>query len=138
MTYALHEAVRLVLEEGLEACWARHRRNHEALKAGLGALGIGYATQAGHELPPLNAVQIPAGVDDVAVRKALLERFSIEIGAGLGAFKGKVWRIGLMGFSSQAEKVFKLLDALETLLAEQGQRFDRGAAVAAAKSSLAV
>ncbi|MEX2092719.1 MAG: alanine--glyoxylate aminotransferase family protein, partial [Pirellulales bacterium] len=136
MTYALHEALRLVLAEGLEACWARHRRNHEALRAGLAALGIGYATQAGHELPQLNAVKVPAGVDDAKVRKALLERFNIEIGAGLGAFKGKVWRIGLMGYSSRPENVFKLLDALEQLLMEQNQQVERGVAVAAAKRSL--
>jgi alanine-glyoxylate transaminase/serine-glyoxylate transaminase/serine-pyruvate transaminase len=136
MTYALHESLRLVLEEGLEASWARHRRNHEALRAGLATLGIGYATQAGHELPQLNAVKIPAGVDDVAVRKALLERFNIEIGAGLGAFKGKVWRIGLMGYSSRPENVFKVLDALEQLLAEQQQPVERGAAVAAARAVL--
>jgi alanine-glyoxylate transaminase/serine-glyoxylate transaminase/serine-pyruvate transaminase len=132
MTYALHEALRLVLEEGLEACFARHRKNHQALKAGLARLGIEYATQSGHELPQLNAVRIPAGVDDAAVRKALLERFGIEIGAGLGVFKGKVWRIGLMGYSSRQTNVLLLLAALEQLLAEQGHRFDHGAAVAAA------
>jgi alanine-glyoxylate transaminase/serine-glyoxylate transaminase/serine-pyruvate transaminase len=136
MTYALHEALRLVLEEGLEASWARHRRNHEALRAGLATLGIQYATQAGHELPPLNAVKIPDGVDDLTVRKALLERFDIEIGAGLGAFKGKVWRIGLMGHSSQREKVIKLLAALEELLIEQQQPCQRGAAVEAAGRKL--
>lgn len=136
MTYALHEAVRLVLEEGLEASWARHRRNHLALRAGLAKLGIDFATQAGHELPQLNAVRIPNGVDDVAVRKALLDRFNIEIGAGLGAFKGKVWRIGLMGYSSRPENVEKLLVALEILLGEQGQKVDRGAAVTAARQSL--
>ena len=80
------------------------------MRAGLATLGIDYATQAGHELPQLNAVRIPEGVDDAAVRKALLERFGIEIGAGLGAFKGKVWRIGLMGYSSRPENVLKLLD----------------------------
>jgi alanine-glyoxylate transaminase/serine-glyoxylate transaminase/serine-pyruvate transaminase len=138
MTYALHEALRLVLEERLEASWARHRRNHEALRAGLETLGIGYATQAGHELPQLNAVKIPEGVDDAAVRKALLERFNIEIGAGLGAFKGKVWRIGLMGYSSRRENVLKVLAALEELLAEQKRPVERGAAVAAARQSLAV
>jgi len=137
MTYGLHEAVRLVLEEGLEASWARHKRNQLALRAGLATLGIDYATQAGHELPQLNAVRIPEGVDDAAVRKALLERFGIEVGAGLGAFKGKVWRIGLMGYSSRPENVTKLLDALETLLAEHGQKVERGAAAAAAKRSLA-
>lgn len=137
MTYALHEAARLLLEEGLEASWTRHQRNHEALRAGLAELGIDYATQAGHELPQLNAVRIPAGIDDLAVRTALLERFNIEIGAGLGAFKGKVWRIGLMGFSSRPENVVKVLESLETLLEEQGRKVERGAAAAAAKKSLA-
>lgn len=135
MTYALHESLRIVLEEGLEACFARHRRNHLALKAGLAALGIEYATQAGHELPQLNAVRIPNGVDDVPVRKALLERFGIEIGAGLGAFKGKVWRIGLMGYSSRQTNVLLLLAALEQLLAEQGHKFEHGAAIAAANQA---
>lgn len=136
MTYALHEALRLMLEEGLEAAWARHRRHHEALRAGLAKLGIEYATQAGHELPQLNAVRIPTGVDDVTVRKALLERFHIEIGAGLGAFKGNVWRIGLMGYSSRRENVIKLLAALEELLIEQKQQCQRGAAVEAAGRKL--
>ncbi|MGE3242010.1 MAG: alanine--glyoxylate aminotransferase family protein [Pirellulales bacterium] len=137
MTYGLHEAARLVLEEGLEASWARHKRNYLALRSGLAVLGIDYATQAGHELPQLNAVRIPEGIDDAAVRKALLERFNIEIGAGLGAFKGKVWRIGLMGYGSRPENVVKVLDALETLLADQGRKVERGAAAAAAKKVLA-
>lgn len=137
MTYALHEALRIVLEESLEAAWTRHRRNHEALRAGLATLGIGCATQPGHELPQLNAVKIPVGVDDAAVRKALLERFNIEIGAGLGAFRGKVWRIGLMGYSSRPENVVKVLDALEQLLGEQQLHVERGAAVAEAKDVLA-
>ncbi len=137
MTYALHEALRLVLEEGLDACFARHRKNHEALKAGLAAIGISYATQAGHELPQLNAVQIPPGVDDLAVRKPLLDRFGIEIGAGLGAFKGKVWRIGLMGYASRQANVLLLLAALEQLLAENGHRFEHGAGVAAANAEYA-
>jgi alanine-glyoxylate transaminase/serine-glyoxylate transaminase/serine-pyruvate transaminase len=132
MTYALHEALRLLLDEGLDASWDRHRRNHEALKAGLAAIGIDYATQRGRELPQLNAVRIPAGVDDAKLRKALLERFGIEIGAGLGTFKGKVWRIGLMGYASRQANVFALLAALEQLLAEQGHRFDGGASLAAA------
>jgi alanine-glyoxylate transaminase/serine-glyoxylate transaminase/serine-pyruvate transaminase len=132
MTYALHEALRLVLEEGLEACFVRHRKNQQALKAGLAKLGIEYATQSGRELPQLNAVRIPNGIDDAAVRKALLERFGIEIGAGLGAFKGKVWRIGLMGYSSRQSNVLVLLAAFEQLLAEQGHRFEHGASIAAA------
>lgn len=132
MTYGLHESLRLLLEEGLDASFARHRKNQQALKAGLAKLGIEYATQAGHELPQLNAVRIPAGIDDAAVRKSLLERFGIEIGAGLGAFKGKVWRIGLMGYSSQQTNVLLLLAALEQLLAEQKLKFEHGASVAAA------
>jgi alanine-glyoxylate transaminase/serine-glyoxylate transaminase/serine-pyruvate transaminase len=138
MTYALHEALRILLEEGLEASWARHRKNHEALKAGLAAIGIDYATQAGCALPQLNAVRIPAGIDDAKLRKALLDRFGIEIGAGLGAFKGKVWRIGLMGYASRQANVFALLAALEQLLAEQGHRFDRGAGLAAANDAYQV
>jgi alanine-glyoxylate transaminase/serine-glyoxylate transaminase/serine-pyruvate transaminase len=132
MTYALHEALRLLLVEGLENSFARHRRNHLALKAGLAAIGIGYATVAGHELPQLNAVRIPEGVDDLAIRRGLLGRFGIEIGAGLGAFKGKVWRIGLMGYASRPGNVLLFLAALEQLLAEAGHKFERGAAVAAA------
>lgn len=132
MTYALHESLRIVLEEGLENCFARHKKNHEALKAGLAAIGMEYATQPGHALPQLNAVRIPSGVDDAAIRKALLERFGIEIGAGLGAFKGKVWRIGLMGYSSRQANVLVFLAALEQLLAESGHKFEKGGAVAAA------
>src|SRR5262249_48604629 len=127
MTYALHEALRIVLEEGLDAAFARHRNNHLALKAGLAAIGIGYAAVEGHQLPQLNAVRIPDGIDDATVRNALLERFGIEIGAGLGAFKGKIWRIGLMGYSSRPANVLLLLAALEQLLSEQRYSFDPGA-----------
>jgi alanine-glyoxylate transaminase/serine-glyoxylate transaminase/serine-pyruvate transaminase len=134
MTYALHEALRLLLEEGLDASFARHKKNHDALKAGLAAIGIDYATQPGNALPQLNAVRIPAGIDDAAVRKALLEQFNIEIGAGLGAFKGKVWRIGLMGYASRQNNVLLLLAALEQLLAKQGHKFEQGAGVAAANA----
>ncbi len=137
MTYGLYEALRIVHEEGLEASHARHRRNHEALKAGLAAIGIGYAAAEGHQLPMLNAVRVPAGVDDAAVRKALLERFGIEIGAGLGDFKGKVWRIGLMGHGSRPANVLVFLAALEQLLAEQGHKFEHGASVAAANAQYA-
>lgn len=120
MTYALHEALRIVLEEGLENAFARHRQNHEALKAGLAALDIGYVTQQGFGLPQLNAVAVPDGVDDAAVRKQLLNEFGIEIGAGLGAFKGKAWRIGLMGYASRASNVLLLLSAVEQLLGGKG------------------
>lgn len=135
MTYGLYEALRLIHEERLENCFARHRRNHLALKAGLAALGIEYAAQEGHQLPMLNAVRIPSGVDDASIRKGLLERFGIEIGAGLGAFKGQVWRIGLMGHAARANNVYLLLSALEQLLAEQGYDFQHGAGIAAATES---
>ncbi len=102
------------------------------LKAGLAAMGIEYSAQVGHQLPMLNAVRIPGGVDDAAVRKQLLERFGIEIGAGLGAFKGQVWRVGLMGYGSRANNVYVFLAALEQLLSEQGYGFEHGAAIAAA------
>jgi alanine-glyoxylate transaminase/serine-glyoxylate transaminase/serine-pyruvate transaminase len=137
MTYALHEALRLLIEEGLEASFARHARNHAALKAGLAAIGIEFTAQAGHQLPQLNAVRVPPGVDDAQARRELLERFGVEIGAGLGAFKGKVWRIGLMGHSSRASNVLLFLAALEQVLAGQGYAFTAGASIAAANQSYA-
>lgn len=132
MIYALREALRLVHEEGLEARFARHLKNHQALKAGLAALGITYATVEGHQLPQLNAVRIPAGVDDLAVRKRLLSEFGIEIGGGLGDFKGKAWRIGLMGHASRPSNVLLVLAALEQCLQAQGAKITAGAGVAAA------
>jgi alanine-glyoxylate transaminase/serine-glyoxylate transaminase/serine-pyruvate transaminase len=100
MVYALREGLRIVLEEGLEARWARHQKNHLALKAGLESLGLKYTANPANQLPQLNAVRIPDGVDDMAVRKRMLNDFGIEIGGGLGDFKGKAWRIGLMGVNS--------------------------------------
>ena len=135
MTWGLYEALCLIHEEGLENCFARHLRNHRALKAGLAAIGIKYSAQEGHQLPMLNAVFVPEGVDDAAVRSALLTRFGIEIGAGLGAYKGKVWRIGLMGFGSRPANVLLFLSALEQLLWEQKYRFIPGASIAAANAS---
>jgi alanine-glyoxylate transaminase/serine-glyoxylate transaminase/serine-pyruvate transaminase len=135
MTYALYEALRIIHEEGLENCIGRHRRNHLALKAGLAALGITFAAREGHQLPMLNAVRVPEGIDDARARRDLLNRFGIEIGAGLGAFKGKVWRIGLMGYASRAQNVLLFLGALEQLLAEQGYKFEAGRSVAAANAS---
>ena len=133
MSYALFEALQLIHEEGMENCFARHRLNHRALKAGLTALGIEYAAQEGYQLPMLNAVRIPAGIDDMRVRGDLLHRFGIEIGGGLGAFKGKVWRIGLMGYGARSANVVYVLASLEQLLAEQGYRFQHGASLAAAE-----
>jgi alanine-glyoxylate transaminase/serine-glyoxylate transaminase/serine-pyruvate transaminase len=132
MMYALREALRLVHEEGLEARFARHLRNHRALKAGLAALGIGYAAAEGHQLPMLNAIRIPTGADDLKTRKALLAEFGIEIGGGLGDFKGKVWRVGLMGYGSRPNNVLLFLAALEQCLVTQGVKIKEGAGVAAA------
>lgn len=116
MNYALHESLRLVLEEGLEQCWARHESNHQRLKGGLDELGLEIASQEGHQLWQLNAVTVPEGVGEAGVRKALLEGHGIEIGPGLGPLAGKVWRIGLMGYSSSANNVDKVLGALRSLL----------------------
>ncbi|MEE2705818.1 MAG: alanine--glyoxylate aminotransferase family protein [Planctomycetota bacterium] len=132
MTYALHEALRLVLEEGLDECFSRHARNHKALAAGLAALDIKFMPPAGHRLPQLNAVRVPDGVDEARVRSRLLTEFDVEIGAGLGAYKGKVWRIGLMGYASREENVLLLLAALEQLLVDEGHPCELGGAVAAA------
>ena len=137
MTYGLYEALRLIHEEGLEACFARHMKNHKALKAGLAALGIEYTAQEGHQLPMLNAVRIPNGVDDAKLRGGLLNRFGIEIGGGLGDFKGKVWRVGLMGYASRPTNVFSFLAALEQLLAEQNYKFEHGSSIAASTASYA-
>jgi alanine-glyoxylate transaminase/serine-glyoxylate transaminase/serine-pyruvate transaminase len=132
MIYAIREGLRLVLEEGLETRWARHMQHHRALKAGLTALGLEYSAGEGHQLPQLNAVRIPAGVDDLAVRKKLLSDFGIEIGGGLGDFKGKVWRIGLMGHNARANVVLIALAALEQCLLSTGCKMTPGAGVAAA------
>ncbi len=135
MSYALYEALRIIHEEGLDACFKRHADNHQALKAGLAAMGITYSAEEGHQLPMLNAVHIPEGIDDGTTRQQLLERFGIEIGGGLGAFAGKVWRIGLMGYAARRSNVLTFLDALEQLLTEQGHACQPGAAVAAASAA---
>ena len=116
MNYALREALVMALEEGLENRWARHLANHKALKSGLSALGLQYATAAGYELPQLNCIRIPDGVDDLKVRQRLLREWGIEIGGGLGPLKGKAWRIGLMGHSSRMANVTLALSALEICL----------------------
>jgi alanine-glyoxylate transaminase/serine-glyoxylate transaminase/serine-pyruvate transaminase len=117
MIYGLAAALDLIEEEGLEARFARHEHNHRALLAGLEALGLEPAARAGHRLWMLNSVRVPAGVDEAAVRRALLGRHGIEIGAGLGPWKGQVWRIGIMGESSRAHHVRRLLLALADELA---------------------
>jgi alanine-glyoxylate transaminase/serine-glyoxylate transaminase/serine-pyruvate transaminase len=137
MNYALYEALRLIEEEGLEARWARHQRHHQALKAGLAALGLPLAAQENHQLWTLNSVRIPAGVDDAAVRGALLQSFNIEIGGGLGPLKGQTWRIGLMGESSTSANVLLVLSALERVLPRHGHPVEVGTGVAAAERELA-
>lgn len=131
--YALHESLLMLREEGLENAHRRHRRNHEALVAGLEAMGLAMAVSAEYRLPQLNSVVIPEGVDDAAVRTALLGEFDLEIGAGLGALAGKTWRIGLMGFASSERNVLYCLNALEAVLDRQGADIRTGKALPAAR-----
>src|SRR5688500_17137759 len=126
MNYALHEALRLVLEEGLEPRWRRHEQNHLALKQGLEAMKLQIAAQRGHQLWQLNAITVPEGVDEAAVRKRLLNEFNIEVGAGLGPLKGKIWRVGLMGENSRPEVVRSFLAAFRKVLADAGYEPARG------------
>jgi alanine-glyoxylate transaminase/serine-glyoxylate transaminase/serine-pyruvate transaminase len=132
MNYALREALRLVFEEGLEARYARHLLHHRALAAGLEAMGLTLAAQPGHRLPMLNAVTVPDGIAEERVRASLLERHGIEIGAGLGPMRGKVWRIGLMGESCRRASVLLVLVALEEALRAEGKQTPPGAALASA------
>ncbi len=114
--YGLHEALVMVTEEGLEASWTRHRAQHDALRAGLAGMGIRFVVDEQARLPQLNAIYIPDGVDDAAARARLLQEFNLEIGAGLGALAGKVWRIGLMGYGARKENVDYCLKALQAVL----------------------
>lgn len=116
MNYGLHEALRLALVEGIENRWRRHERNHLLLLEGLKQLGLSIASQEGHQLWQLNAITVPDGADETAVRKRLLTDFNIEIGAGLGPLKGKIWRVGLMGETSTEQNVKTFLDALNACL----------------------
>lgn len=135
--YAFHEALVMVQEEGLENAWARHANNHEALKAGLEAMGINFVVEEAHRLPQLNSVTVPEGVDEAAVRTALLNDYSLEIGAGLGALAGKVWRIGLMGHASNTKNVLTCLGALDATLSGMNAPITSGVAVAAAREVFA-
>ena len=137
MVYALHESLRIVLEEGLEPRFARHRRHSAALMAGLVQLGCTANAAEGHRLPSLNCVKTPEGVDEAPIRKALLAEAGIEIGGGLGPLVGKIWRIGLMGESARQENVFAVLAALEQALARSGRSVKPGSAVTAALRSYA-
>jgi len=135
--FALHEALLLIKEEGLENCWARHRRHHLALKAGLEAMGLKFLVDEPYRLPQMNAVLCPAGVDEEAVRKTLLGEFSLEIGAGLGPLKGRIWRFGLMGYSCRPDNVMLCLSALGSVLMDMGLAIKVGEAEAAAHQSYA-
>ncbi len=132
MNFALAEALHLVREEGLEARWRRHQRHYEVLKAGLQAMGLPLASQEGRQLCMLNSVRIPDGIEDAAVRAALLNQYNLEIGGGLGPLKGRVWRIGLMGESSTPANVLLVLTALERTLRALGYAVDPGAGIRAA------
>ncbi len=114
--FALREAYRLVLEEGLEKRFARHRRNHELLKNELEGMGFRFLVAPDYRLPMLNAVFVPEGMDEATVRRRLLDEYNIEVGGGLGKFAGKIWRIGLMGESSDANLVNVLVSALRAIL----------------------
>ena len=133
LIYALREALRLVVEEGLEARWERHLHNQQALIAGLEALGLElFVSNPDDRLVTVTGVRIPARVEDARVRRQLLEEFNIEIAGGLGPMKGRMWRIGLMGYSSQKNNVLLFLAALENVLLDQGFPVPAGSGVAAA------
>ena len=134
--YGLHEALVILKEEGLENAWARHEKHHQALRAGLEAMGLSFVVKEGDRLPQLNAVSIPEGIDDATVRTRLLKEFNLEIGAGLGALAGKVWRIGLMGHACNARNVRYCLMALEAVLADLGADIRTGVALPAADTVL--
>ena len=133
LIYALREAMRIVLEEGLEARWARHKLNQLALVAGVEAMGLQLLVENPNDrLSTVTAVMIPAGVDDAKFRNQLLEEFNIEIAGGIGALKGQIWRLGLMGYCSQKPFVLQLLAAMEKALLDNGHRHSPGAGVGAA------
>jgi alanine-glyoxylate transaminase/serine-glyoxylate transaminase/serine-pyruvate transaminase len=135
--YALHEALVILREEGIENSWARHWKNHEALKAGIEAMGMEFVVPEDQRLPQLNAVTVPAGVDEAAVRSMLLSEYNLEIGAGLGAMAGKIWRIGLMGYASNRTNVLLCLGALDAVLAGMKAPINAGVAVEAARAAYA-
>ena len=132
MNYALRESLRLVVEEGLQNRFDRHRLNHRALVAGVEAMGLEMLVQPEDRLWVLNTVRVPDGVSDAAVRARLLRDFGIEIGGGLGPLKDRIWRVGLMGSSSHANNVLMLLNALERILRQDGFQLAPGSGVKAA------
>jgi (S)-ureidoglycine-glyoxylate aminotransferase len=134
MLYAAHECARIVLEEGLDKAFARHARASKALAAGLSAMGLKLYGDQAHKMPNVTGVYIPQGIDGEAVRRALLEQHNIEIGTSFGPLRGRIWRIGTMGYNARADAVEQTLRALETVLSQQKLEVPRGAAVDAALS----
>ena len=134
--YAIHEALVMLEEEGLEQAWTRHATMHSALRAGIEAMGLSFIVEEQYRLPQLNTVAVPDGVDEAALRGTLLSRYNLEIGAGLGDLAGKVWRVGLMGQSATGEHVTLFLSAMEDALAEQGASINTGTALPAARAIL--
>ncbi len=131
--YGLHEALVLLKEEGLENAWNRHQLHHLALRDGFEAMGLNFLVKPEHRLPQLNAVGIPEGVDEAEVRKRLLLDYNLEIGAGLGALAGKVWRVGLMGHACNMKNIIFCLGAIDSVLTSMQAPINSGAAVSAAK-----
>lgn len=138
MNYALREALLLVKEEGLTSRFERHLLNHKALVAGIEAMGLRMLVPPAERAPMLNAICVPEGIDEAKIRKQLLEKYSIEVGAGLGPLKGKIWRVGLMGHSSRAENVMLFLMAFERVLKSQGFKMRQGAGIEIASDLLGV
>lgn len=136
LIYALREALLMIEEEGLEARWSRHQRNHAVLAAGLDAMGLSLLPPEAERLWTLNAVRVPPGVDEAAVRRTLLQTFNLEVGSGLGPLAGRIWRVGLMGAGSSPQTVLLFLSALEAALASQGAPIKAGAGTVAATAAL--
>lgn len=134
MIYALNEALRIIKEEGLESRWARHQLNQQALITGLEAMGMKLVVEPDYRLPSLTTVYLPEDADDVLVRSRLLKEYDIEIGAALGEFKGRVWRIGLMGTNSTKGNVLTFLAALEDVLTSVGAKINPGVGLQAASA----
>ncbi len=132
LIYSLHAALRLLHEEGLEERWRRHRHNYRAFRAGVEAMGLRYLPDDALSLWTLNAVMVPEGSDEGAIRDALLNEHGIEVGGGLGPLKGHLLRVGLMGYGSQQPFVLQLLGALELVLADQGSAVEPGMGVSKA------
>ena len=133
----LHEALLLIREEGLENSWARHQRHHVALKAGLEAMNLKFLVEEAYQLPQMNAVYCPQDIDEAQVRATLLAEFGLEIGAGLGPLKGKIWRFGLMGYSCRPDNVMLCLSALGSVLDDMGYPVHVGDAESAAHAAYA-